>query len=153
MTLEIQHTPTPTPIDADAGIELTPALDRGVTIDPLLRPAFVGHARALENVDRLLSGDALCVTSGQQPGLFTGPLFTLYKAISAVVLARACSASLGRPVVPVFWVAGDDHDIVGAECLVAARLDGYRAIDSLDRHEYDLPLEPAELAHRLIFQG
>ena len=113
MTLEIQSAPAL--IDAGAGIELTPALDRGVTIDPVLRPALVGqHPRALENIDRLLSGDAICVTSGQQPGLFTGPLFTVYKAISAVVLARECEAALGRPVVPVFWVAGDDHDFAEA---------------------------------------
>jgi bacillithiol biosynthesis cysteine-adding enzyme BshC len=110
MTLEIQHTP----LDANGALPVTAALDRGVSLDPSLQPAFTGHDRGLENIDRLVGGDALCVTTGQQPGLFTGPLFTLYKAISAVVLARTCTTALKRPVVPVFWVAGDDHDFAEA---------------------------------------
>ncbi len=78
-----------------------------------LRPAFVANGDAQANLDRLLAG-ALCVTTGQQPGLFTGPLFTVYKALSAVALARNAESALGRPVVPVFWVAGDDHDFAEA---------------------------------------
>lgn len=50
------------------------------------------------------------MTTGQQPGLFTGPLYTIYKALSAVRLARALETVLDRPVVPLFWVASDDHD-------------------------------------------
>ena len=60
--------------------------------------------------DRLAQGDVLVVTTGQQPGLFTGPLYTIHKALSAIVLARCLEAVRGVPVVPVFWVAGDDHD-------------------------------------------
>jgi bacillithiol biosynthesis cysteine-adding enzyme BshC len=58
----------------------------------------------------LAAGEALCVTTGQQPGLFLGPLYTVYKAMSALVLARELGATLGRPVVPVFWNAADDSD-------------------------------------------
>ncbi len=50
------------------------------------------------------------VTTGQQPGLFTGPLYTLYKALSAVKLARALEGLLDRPVLPLFWIASEDHD-------------------------------------------
>jgi uncharacterized protein YllA (UPF0747 family) len=60
--------------------------------------------------DRLAAGDVLVVTTGQQPGLFTGPLYTVYKALSAVALATRLERDWGVPVVPVFWVAGDDHD-------------------------------------------
>ena len=63
--------------------------------------------------DRLAQGEVLVVTTGQQPGLFTGPLYTIYKALSAIALARRlerASSGGGAPVVPVFWVAGDDHD-------------------------------------------
>jgi len=60
--------------------------------------------------DRLASGEVLVVTTGQQPALFTGPLYTVYKALSAIALARRLERERGVPVVPVFWVAGDDHD-------------------------------------------
>ena len=60
--------------------------------------------------DRLAAGEVLAVTTGQQPGLFTGPLYTIHKAISAIVVARRLEAERRVPVVPVFWVAGDDHD-------------------------------------------
>lgn len=60
--------------------------------------------------DRLASGEVLVVTTGQQPGLFTGPLYTIYKALSAAAFAHCLEAEYKVPVVPVFWVAGDDHD-------------------------------------------
>lgn len=50
------------------------------------------------------------VTTGQQPGLFLGPLYTLYKALTSVRLARALEPVLGKPVLPLFWVASEDHD-------------------------------------------
>ena len=64
--------------------------------------------------DRLTAGEVLCVTTGQQPGLFTGPLYTIYKALTAIALARRLEQERGVPVVPVFWVAGDDHDFAEA---------------------------------------
>ena len=59
-------------------------------------------------IDKLSSG-AVAVVTGQQPGLFTGPMFALYKAITAIMLARTLSES-GVPAVPVFWIAAEDHD-------------------------------------------
>ncbi len=63
---------------------------------------------------RLREPGALVVTTGQQPGLFTGPLYTIYKALSTAGLARILERQWQRPVVPVFWVAGDDHDFAEA---------------------------------------
>ena len=67
-------------------------------------------ARALASVDALLRGDALCVTTGQQPGLFLGPLLTLYKAWTAVTLAQDVERRTGKRTVPLFWHAADDSD-------------------------------------------
>ncbi len=64
-----------------------------------------------ESLGRFERPNALVVVAGQQPGLFGGPLYTLYKALTAVALARDIEAASGRPVVPIFWVASDDHDL------------------------------------------
>ena len=57
----------------------------------------------------LAEPDCLAVVSGQQAGLFTGPLYTIYKALSAVKLAE-CLTQRGVKAVPVFWIATEDHD-------------------------------------------
>jgi bacillithiol biosynthesis cysteine-adding enzyme BshC len=58
-----------------------------------------------------LRDGAAAVLTGQQVGLFLGPLYTIYKAASAVCVARALAAESGRPVVPVFWLQTEDHDL------------------------------------------
>ncbi len=71
----------------------------------------VGCTSAQEaNLQALTRGDALVVVSGQQAGLLGGPLFCAYKALGAVRRAAAVAAALRCPVVPVFWVASEDHD-------------------------------------------
>lgn len=50
------------------------------------------------------------IVGGQQSGLFTGPLLVVYKAVTILKAAKAASDRLKRPVVPVFWIAGEDHD-------------------------------------------
>jgi bacillithiol biosynthesis cysteine-adding enzyme BshC len=57
-----------------------------------------------------VSEGGFVVTTGQQPGLFGGPVFSIYKALTAAALARRLEEALGRVVLPVFWVAGEDHD-------------------------------------------
>ena len=64
--------------------------------------------------DRLAKSEVLVVTTGQQPGLFTGPLYTVHKALSAVALAARLERERQVPVVPVFWAAGDDADFAEA---------------------------------------
>jgi len=66
-------------------------------------------ANALANLDRLRKGAAAVVT-GQQVGLFGGPMFSIYKALSAVKLAEAATGA-GVDAVPVFWLATYDHDL------------------------------------------
>jgi bacillithiol biosynthesis cysteine-adding enzyme BshC len=66
---------------------------------------------SLANARRLLDPRALVVVGGQQAGFLGGPLYTLHKALTVLALARQLEADLGRPVVPVFWIASDDHDL------------------------------------------
>lgn len=63
-----------------------------------------------QNLRKLEASDATVVITGQQAGVFTGPLYTIYKAITAVQLAAELTARTGRNVIPMFWVAAEDHD-------------------------------------------
>lgn len=54
---------------------------------------------------------ALAVVTGQQAGFALGPIYVIYKALTALHFAKKISAKTGRPCVPIFWVASDDHDI------------------------------------------
>lgn len=61
------------------------------------------------NLDRFAAG-ALAVVSGQQVGLFSGPAYAIYKAVSAIQIARELTAA-GHDAVPIFWMATEDHDL------------------------------------------
>jgi bacillithiol biosynthesis cysteine-adding enzyme BshC len=77
----------------------------------------------LKNINLLRESDCIAVVSGQQAGLFTGPLYTVYKALSAVKLA-GCLQQRNTKAVPVFWIAAEDHDfaevakaeVIGRDC-------------------------------------
>jgi bacillithiol biosynthesis cysteine-adding enzyme BshC len=58
----------------------------------------------------LKRGNTAAVLTGQQVGLFLGPLYTIYKAATAVVLARTFERETGIRTVPIFWMATEDHD-------------------------------------------
>lgn len=77
---------------------------------------------SLEQLNKLRDERSVAVVTGQQAGLFTGPLYSVYKAMSAIGLAKRLERELHRPVVPVFWVASEDHD--WAEVNHAYLLDG-----------------------------
>ena len=76
----------------------------------------------LANLERLRTGAAVIVT-GQQVGLFGGPAFALYKALTAVRLAEQATA-MGVPTVPVFWLATNDHDLAEVSHVWLSGLDG-----------------------------
>ncbi|WP_050614681.1 bacillithiol biosynthesis cysteine-adding enzyme BshC [Bacillus testis] len=64
-----------------------------------------------KNLARLKMEDSAVVIGGQQAGLLTGPLYTIHKVISIIKLANEQEAYLKRPIIPVFWIAGEDHDL------------------------------------------
>ncbi|HET9951210.1 MAG TPA: bacillithiol biosynthesis cysteine-adding enzyme BshC [Candidatus Eisenbacteria bacterium] len=102
----------PAALAARGAARAVPAERRAAIAAILARQAEAwGLAEASrESLARFARPDALAVVAGQQPGLFGGPLYTLYKAITAVRLARAIETASGTTVVPIFWVASDDHD-------------------------------------------
>jgi bacillithiol synthase len=62
-----------------------------------------------KSLTKLRSG-AVTVVAGQQAGVLTGPLYTIHKIISVIKLAQQQEKAMNHPVVPVFWIAGEDHD-------------------------------------------
>ena len=69
-----------------------------------------GTPAARERLARIANGDGFFVQTGQQAGLFGGPLYTVHKILTTVRLAHTLEAELRVPVAPLFWIAADDHD-------------------------------------------
>jgi len=94
--------------------------------------------KTLANLDRLRKG-AAAVLTGQQVGLFGGPTFALYKALSAVKLAQEASAA-GVDTVPIFWLATYDHDL--AEVNHISIPSGEGSLETLASASKDVPGAP-----------
>ena len=94
--------------------------------------------KTLANLDRLRKGAAAIVT-GQQVGLFGGPTFSLYKALSAVKLANEATAA-GVDAVPVFWLATYDHDLAEVNHVSFPRAEG--SLEVLTTASKDVPGAP-----------
>lgn len=85
-----------------------------------LGPAFEASGKARDRLDSVANGRGVVVTTGQQPGLFGGPIYTLSKALSALALADSLQTITGVPVAPVFWAATDDTDFKEASSTLVA---------------------------------
>jgi bacillithiol biosynthesis cysteine-adding enzyme BshC len=72
---------------------------------------FGSGPKTLAHIARLEDPKAVVVIGGQQAGLFGGPLYTAFKALTILAVARHAESALGRPVVPVFWIASEDSDL------------------------------------------
>jgi bacillithiol synthase len=81
-----------------------------------LTDCIASYMKGLPSADEVeksltnLRSGAVTVVAGQQAGLLTGPLYTIHKIISIIKLAQQQEKALNHPVVPVFWIAGEDHD-------------------------------------------
>ena len=94
------------------------AVAQSLTASPIARTVLVNVLEEQNlgwNNGRLASQlrdpRSLAVVTGQQVGIFGGPLYTLYKALTTIRLAERLSRKLSRPVIPVFWIEGADHDL------------------------------------------
>jgi bacillithiol biosynthesis cysteine-adding enzyme BshC len=88
-----------------------------------------------ERLEAVREGRGLVVSTGQQPQLFGGPLYVLYKGLTAVREASEIERRTGLPCLAIFWVAADDHD-----------WEEVASVDYLDRDENlrRLKLPPTE---------
>ncbi|WP_214810823.1 bacillithiol biosynthesis cysteine-adding enzyme BshC [Exiguobacterium sp. s127] len=79
-------------------------------VDELIRqnPQMTGTIR--QRLERLRTGEAQVVITGQQTGIFGGPLYAIYKLLTCLKVAKQAENQLGLPVVPIFWLATEDHD-------------------------------------------
>lgn len=71
---------------------------------------FGAKQATYDQIDRLEHPEAVTIVTGQQLMIYGGPLFTIYKTLTAIIYARRWEAVLNRPVIPVFWLADEDHD-------------------------------------------
>jgi bacillithiol synthase len=121
-------------------VQLRPEVRRGVV--EVLREQnrrFGADATTEKNLDRLASG-AVAIVTGQQVGLLSGPVFSFYKAISAVRCAEELTRQ-GTDAVPVFWLATEDHDLAEINHTF------WNAHTELKR--YELPIRDADVGRRV----
>jgi len=93
-----------------------------------LLPAIAASGPAAERLARVQRENGIVVTTGQQPGLFGGPLYTWSKAASALSLADEIEAQTGIPTVAVYWAATDDADFAEAASTTVARIGGLEVL-------------------------
>jgi uncharacterized protein YllA (UPF0747 family) len=104
------------PADYTSLISKTPSFDgRRYPLGKIKEILLREHKRLESPVNSLteiesMDNSTVFVIAGQQAGLFGGYLYTTYKALHAIKLAARLSADTGKNVLPLFWVATDDHD-------------------------------------------
>lgn len=93
----------------------------GDWLSPLL-PSLSAEGPAAARLRRVAEARGIVITTGQQPGLFGGPILTFSKAVAALAIADAVEDATGIPASPLFWAATDDTDVAEASVTaVAAR--------------------------------
>lgn len=93
-----------------------------------IAPALNATGVAADRLERARES-GIAVTTGQQPGLFGGPLYTWWKALSAKALADRVESLTGIPTVPIFWAATDDADFAEASYTVIASTEGAERLE------------------------
>ncbi|WP_078413473.1 bacillithiol biosynthesis cysteine-adding enzyme BshC [Priestia abyssalis] len=66
--------------------------------------------RTMSNISKLKNHRSVVVVGGQQAGILTGPMYTVNKVLSILKFAKQQEEKLNVPVIPIFWIAGEDHD-------------------------------------------
>ena len=111
-----------------------------------LEPAFAATGRAAERLSRVRCEGGVVVTTGQQPGLFGGPVYTWSKAMGALAMADALERETGVATAAVIWAATDDADFAEASYTVLARAGGAEVLRSDNAPAAGTPMSLAPLA-------
>jgi len=106
--------------------------------------AWGASAKTLANIERFRRG-ALAAVTGQQVGLFGGPLFSIYKALTAVKLAEQATAA-GVDCVPVFWLATEDHDLAEVNHVALVSEHGFPETFAVESRAFESSLESNTVA-------
>ena len=110
--------------------------------------AWDSSPKALANIERLRHG-ALTAVTGQQVSLFGGPLFSIFKALTAVKLAEQATAA-GVDCVPVFWLATEDHDLAEVNHIALLSEQGPAEPFAVDSHGVsDAPVGTVKFGHEI----
>jgi bacillithiol synthase len=110
-----------------------------------LSPAFAAGGAAAQRLAESANGQGIVVTTGQQPGLFGGPIMTLAKAITARAIADVLREVTGIPVAPVFWAATDDADFAETASVWVSTDDGADELRLTHRPPIGTPMAHAPL--------
>lgn len=105
-----------------------------------LAPALAARGAAAERLKRSAGGKGIVVTTGQQAGMFGGPLMTFIKALAARALADVLQESIDIPVAPLFWAATDDADFDEASVVSVALGDTARVLQVTHRPPSGTPM-------------
>jgi bacillithiol synthase len=97
--------------------------------------AWGASPKTLANIERLKQG-ALAAVTGQQVGLFGGPLFSIFKALTAVKLAEQATAT-GVDCVPIFWLATEDHDLAEVNHVALVSEQGVPELFAAENHAFE----------------
>lgn len=105
---------------------------------------------ALENLAALRADSTFCVIAGQQAGFLGGPCFTTYKIITTIRLAKHLERELGTRVVPLFWLASDDHDFTEINRVFFLKRDGEVSAVRFTWAEQGRPIHDLPLSKEVV---
>lgn len=136
--------------------------DRSILCDALedINRGFGATEETLANIELLRDPETVAVVTGQQAGLFTGPIYTIYKALSAIRMVE-CLRGRGIKAVPVFWIATEDHDFdeVSKAEFIDKNGGPFEVVTEPSNRSEDIPVGYVELDNSIeetideLFQG
>jgi bacillithiol synthase len=130
-----QHAPTPESLERASRKVLGEFYFPRNEVASILRRQnenYNGDSNTLQQIDELEKPDSVAIVTGQQVGLFTGPLYTVYKALTAIRIAGHLRER-GIRAVPIFWMETEDHDL--PEVTRRTVLDAPASVQTIDYRE------------------